>query len=58
MSIVLLVETFFAETANAFHPLVSSPNGRWHSQLRHATSKGLEFTTPDRIDGAFFAPNA
>jgi hypothetical protein len=55
MSIALLVETFFAETARAFQPLVSSPNARWHPQLRHATRNGLEFTTPDRIDGFFFA---
>lgn len=55
MSIALLVETFFAETTRAFQPLASSPNARWHPQLRHATRKGLEFTTPDRIDGFFFA---
>lgn len=55
MSIALLVETFFTETARAFQPLVSSPNARWHPQLRHAAQKGVEFTTPDRIDGFFFA---
>jgi hypothetical protein len=55
MSITLLVETFFAETATAFQPLVSSPSARWHPQLRHATRRGLEITTPDRIDGLFFA---
>ena len=55
MSIQLLIETFFAETSRAFQPLVSSPSARWHPQLRHSTRKGLEFTTPDRIDGFFFA---
>jgi len=55
MSIALLVETFFAEAASAFRPLVASVGARWHAQLRHATRNGLEFTTPDRIEGFFFA---
>ena len=55
MSIASLVQTFFAEAASAFRPLVSSVGARWHAQLRHATRNGLEFTTPDRIDGFFFA---
>jgi hypothetical protein len=54
MSIALLVETFFAESASAFRPLISS-GARWRTQLQHATRNGLELTTPDRIDGFFFA---
>ena len=55
MTVRLLVENFFAETAAAFRPLVSSHGARWHPQLRHATRNGLELTTPDRIVGFFFA---
>jgi len=55
MSIKLLVEIFFAETTSAFQPLISSIHARWRPRLRHATRTGLEFTTPDRIDGFFFA---
>jgi hypothetical protein len=54
-SIALLVETFFDEAAIAFQPLVSVPGARWRPQLRHATPTGLELTTPDKIEGFFFA---
>ena len=55
MSTALLVQSFFAEAASAFQRLVSVPSAQWRSQLRHAIRNDLEFTTPDRIEGLFFA---
>jgi hypothetical protein len=50
----LLVRTFFAAAAKAFQPLVV-PTGKWAEQLSHASPRGLELTTPDRIHGFFLA---
>lgn len=50
-----LVQAFFSETADAFRPLVAAPSAQWTPSLRHATRNGPELTTPDRIEGFFFA---
>lgn len=54
-STALLVQTFFAEAADAFRPLVLDPGSRWTPQLHHATRDGMELTTADRIEGFFWA---
>jgi len=54
-STTLLVQSFFTEASSAFQPLVAVPSAEWRPQLRHAVGNGLEFTTPDRIEGLFFA---
>jgi hypothetical protein len=54
-STALLVQSFFTEAASAFQHLVAVPGAQWQSRLRHATQNGLEVTTPDRIEGLFFA---
>ena len=50
----LLVTTFFTEAADAFGAILC-PADMWRPQLQHASPSGLELTTPDNIEGFFFA---
>ena len=54
-STAVLVEAFFAETEASFRLLLDGPSTKWTPRLRHSSRSGLEFTTPDRIEGFFLA---